>query len=54
MQAEDVWMSTAKSGVLLFQLPDNGHVAAVDGDFKIHFQDRNVEFSWYFIGWSLS
>ncbi|KAG0564540.1 hypothetical protein M758_8G115300 [Ceratodon purpureus] len=45
MLAEDVWLSAIKSGVFLFELPDDGHAAAVDGDFKIHFQDRNVDFS---------
>jgi phosphatidylinositol-3,4,5-trisphosphate 3-phosphatase/dual-specificity protein phosphatase PTEN len=46
VQAEDVWLSALKSGVFVFELPDDGHAAAVDGDFKIHFQDRNVDFSW--------
>lgn len=46
MQAEDVWLSALKSRVFLFELPDCGHAATVDGDFKIHIQDWNVDFSW--------
>lgn len=44
-QAEDVWLSALKSRVFLFELPDCGHAATVDGDFKIHIQDWNVDFS---------
>ncbi|XP_024359682.1 phosphatidylinositol 3,4,5-trisphosphate 3-phosphatase and protein-tyrosine-phosphatase PTEN2A isoform X5 [Physcomitrium patens] len=45
MLAEDLWISALNSKVLLFELPNGGHAAAVDGDFRIHFQNGEVQFS---------
>ncbi|XP_073386395.1 uncharacterized protein [Physcomitrium patens] len=45
MLTEDLWLSAMKSGVYVLELPEDGHAAVVDGDFKVHFQNRHVDFS---------
>ena len=46
-QAENLWQCALRSDTVVFELPDNHSIASVDGDFKIHFQDRHGDFSWY-------
>lgn len=55
VQTEDLWLSAIKKGEFVFELPDDGHAATVDGDFKIQFQCYHADFSWWVTAlWSLT
>lgn len=45
MLTEDLWLSAIRKGDFVFELPDGGRAATVNGDFKIQFQCYNVDFS---------
>ncbi|KAJ7520034.1 hypothetical protein O6H91_20G064000 [Diphasiastrum complanatum] len=44
LMPEDFWFSAPRKGILVFALPGERCVADLNGDFKIHFQDRHGDF----------
>lgn len=47
MQSEDIWFAAPRKGVMVFALPGERCIADINGDFKVHFQDRQGDFYWY-------
>lgn len=45
-QPEDIWFSAPRKGVVVFALPGERCVADLNGDFKVHFNDRHGDFYW--------
>ncbi|CAK9863952.1 unnamed protein product [Sphagnum jensenii] len=41
---EDIWFSAPRKGVVVFALPGERCVADLNGDFKVHFNDRHGDF----------
>ncbi|XP_027914372.1 phosphatidylinositol 3,4,5-trisphosphate 3-phosphatase and protein-tyrosine-phosphatase PTEN2A-like [Vigna unguiculata] len=41
---EDFWISAPKKGIVVFALPGEPGLAELEGDFKIHFNDRQGDF----------
>jgi len=46
-QPEDFWISAPKKGIVVFALPGEPGLAELEGDFKIHFNDRQGDFYWF-------
>lgn len=44
LSPEDYWFSAPKKGVMVFALPGEPGLAELNGDFKIHFHDRQGDF----------
>ncbi|ONK62830.1 uncharacterized protein A4U43_C07F8570 [Asparagus officinalis] len=44
LMPEDFWFSSKKKGIMIFALPGHPGLAELDGDFKIHFSDRQGDF----------
>ncbi|CAK9868851.1 unnamed protein product [Sphagnum jensenii] len=41
---EDIWFSAPRKGVVVFALPGERCVTEINGDFKVHFNDRHGDF----------
>ncbi|KAH8965842.1 hypothetical protein BDL97_04G137500 [Sphagnum fallax] len=41
---EDIWFSAPRKGVVVFALPGERCVTELNGDFKVHFNDRHGDF----------
>ncbi|TYI49283.1 hypothetical protein E1A91_D12G024000v1 [Gossypium mustelinum] len=44
LSPEDFWFSAPKKGVMVFALPGEPGLTQLDGDFKVHFHDRQGDF----------
>ncbi|KAL3680800.1 hypothetical protein R1sor_023756 [Riccia sorocarpa] len=44
MMSEDIWFAAPRKGVMVFALPGERCIADINGDFKVHFQDRHGDF----------
>ncbi|BBN14406.1 phosphatidylinositol-3,4,5-trisphosphate 3-phosphatase and dual-specificity protein phosphatase PTEN [Marchantia polymorpha subsp. ruderalis] len=44
MMSEDIWFAAPRKGVMVFALPGERCIADINGDFKVHFQDRQGDF----------
>ncbi|KAG6544277.1 hypothetical protein Mapa_014280 [Marchantia paleacea] len=44
MMSEDIWFAAPRKGVMVFALPGERCIADLNGDFKVHFQDRQGDF----------
>jgi hypothetical protein len=53
-QTEDIWFSAPRKGVVVFALPGERCVTELNGDFKVHFNDRHGDFYWFVLPPSLS
>jgi phosphatidylinositol-3,4,5-trisphosphate 3-phosphatase/dual-specificity protein phosphatase PTEN len=51
---EDIWFSAPRKGVVVFALPGERCVADLNGDFKVHFNDRHGDFYWLVLPPSIS
>jgi phosphatidylinositol-3,4,5-trisphosphate 3-phosphatase/dual-specificity protein phosphatase PTEN len=45
MLTEELWLGAIRKGEFVFELPDDGRAATVEGDFEIQFQCYHADFS---------
>ena len=43
---EDFWISAPNKGIIVFALLGEPRLTELNGDFKIHFHDRQGDFYW--------